>query len=307
MSKLSSLPKAERAAVIDETDRLFAERTGVKRRLDPAHDKVLVQKWLSICDEVIAKRGGGTATKTSTGSKNATGGVSAVVSGAVAAAIGGIGSIPTIAGAGLQTAYDLGSATVTDVPAWVKVARGQIGVKETSGKGITPQIIEYILTCDQNFEASGTKWADRNDWEAWVRKKQAAGVNIPMTKPSNLLKYFLDGEGRGANDEGFEWCAAFVNWCLRKAGINGANHAAVSQWRNWGGRLTEPRVGAIMLIPRGKSNYGHIAFVDREDGKWKMLGGNQAAPSGGPSNQVSRREYPSNVTALLWPHGVPKV
>jgi uncharacterized protein (TIGR02594 family) len=126
---------------------------------------------------------------------------------------------------------------------------------------------------------------------------------VPNRKPTNQIKCLLDGDGRGANDEGFYWCAAFVNWCLRSAVRQSRNHGLVSKWKTWGTRIEEPVQGAILIKKRGNDSWGHIAFVDQVNGQWKMLGGNQTS---GGRGTVTSAAYPSKsaLTALIWPQGV---
>src|SRR5687767_5469339 len=57
--KYQQLLPADRAMVNEETNRLFRDRTGVSRKLDPKVDHDLVDQWLRIRDEVMAAREAG--------------------------------------------------------------------------------------------------------------------------------------------------------------------------------------------------------------------------------------------------------
>ena len=289
--RFARLGKEERNKIIDQTDEVFARRTGITRRINPKTEEHLVRQWISIRDELMARPGRAPASRVSNGMMGkARQGISRIVEDVQMAASHAGNVVNTLA---------------TPVPRWIQIARTQLGQREFAGSSFNPRILQYILTCRENFETGNYSWADKkkNDWQAWVREKRASGLMIPNRKPTNQLKYLLDGEGRGANDEGFYWCAAFVNWCLRSAGQQSRNHGLVRRWKNWGTRIDEPVQGAILIKKRGKDSWGHIAFVDRVNGQWKMLGGNQTS---GNAGAVTSATYPSKsaLTALIWPKGV---
>lgn len=71
------------------------------------------------------------------------------------------------------------------------------------------------------------------------------------------------------------WCAAYVNWCLEKAGYAGTDSAWARSFANWGKKITTPRRGCIAVFKRGVSS-GHVAFFVSKSGTTiKTLGGNQ--------------------------------
>ena len=65
--RYSQLSAQQRADVDKEVDSRFYTRTGIARTLDPKKDKVLVNRWLRIRDEVMAQMAGKTGTGTSRG------------------------------------------------------------------------------------------------------------------------------------------------------------------------------------------------------------------------------------------------
>jgi uncharacterized protein (TIGR02594 family) len=145
-------------------------------------------------------------------------------------------------------------------PPWMRVALGEIDVRELPGRRHNPRILEYHRTTGLSAE----------------------------------------------NDE-TSWCSAFVNWCLRQAGIAGTDSAAARSWLNWGDPLEQPRRGAIAVLWRVKPQgwQGHVGFLDRIghiDGRghvW-LLGGNQG-------DRVSIASFP--LTRLLgyrWPPEIPR-
>src|SRR5262245_50962499 len=131
-------------------------------------------------------------------------------------------------------------------PKWIEIARGEIGQHEIAGKEHNPRIMEFIRTC----------------------------TNIQQTEAQ---RKYVEREG----EEGVEWCSAFVNWCLKQAGIAGTDNALAASWANWGTKLTAPRQGAIVCFSwTGTSHIDHVAFCDEVDGNFKCLGGNQSGYGG---------------------------
>lgn len=93
------------------------------------------------------------------------------------------------------------------------------------------------------------------------------------------------------------WCAAFVGWCLRQAGVAPTGSAAARSYLRWGVEIEEPRLGAIAVLTReGAPGSGHVGFVHKSKG-WELwlLGGNQG-------NAVTIRKYSrSRLISLRWP------
>lgn len=81
-----------------------------------------------------------------------------------------------------------------------------------------------------------------------------------------------------------EWCAAFVNAVLEVDGIPGS--ASVSDYPlmarsflTWGEHVEPEDIqrGDVVIFPRGDRGWqGHVGFyVETQDGRWVILGGNQ--------------------------------
>ena len=114
----------------------------------------------------------------------------------------------------------------------------------------------------------------------WVKialREMASGVAEfpdPAENP-RIVEYLescgITGPVEGKTGDEIPWCSAFVNWCLREAGIRGTNDARASSWKKWG-QLTEPRQGCIVVFP------GHVGlyFGDYNEQKISLLGGNQS-------------------------------
>jgi uncharacterized protein (TIGR02594 family) len=92
------------------------------------------------------------------------------------------------------------------------------------------------------------------------------------------------------------WCAAFVNWCIKKsAGSTATNSAASASFINWGTVVgtfdpqssslvlnIPPRLGDVVVFQDVLSggqldpNHGHVAFyVEHDSQRIMVLGGNQ--------------------------------
>jgi uncharacterized protein (TIGR02594 family) len=94
------------------------------------------------------------------------------------------------------------------------------------------------------------------------------------------------------------WCATFMNMVLAKAGYSGTNSDAAKSFAQYGRRVSEPRVGAIAVLTRGK-NGGHVGVVSGIDNQ-----GNPIIISGNHGKRVGEAIYPrSRVIAYVMPSG----
>jgi uncharacterized protein (TIGR02594 family) len=113
-----------------------------------------------------------------------------------------------------------------------------------------------------------------------------------------ILEY-LAHVGLSGPDEK-SWCAAFLNWCLGKAGFQGANSGMASDWFGWG-RAVAPTYGAIVLFqPLAAGASGHVGLLHALDQKnvWCLSGNSQ--------NQVRIAAYPKSklihTAPYRWPY-----
>lgn len=91
------------------------------------------------------------------------------------------------------------------------------------------------------------------------------------------------------------WCSAFVNAMIEAAGLEGTSSAMARSWLGWG-LPCPPRVGAVVVFPRGDPPSGHVAFVDGVRGALiEALGGNQ----GNSVSVVERRV--DEALGFRWP------
>ena len=87
------------------------------------------------------------------------------------------------------------------------------------------------------------------------------------------------------------WCSAFVNWCMKQAGIEGTKSALARSWQGWGEHINEPYIGCIVVFRR-EVVFGHVAFYLEETATHiKVLGGNQQNPET-KIFEVSEKSYP---------------
>lgn len=102
--------------------------------------------------------------------------------------------------------------------------------------------------------------------------------------------------GTNPTDRSRLWCATFMNMILAKAGYSGTNSDAARSFAQYGRRVSEPRVGAIAVLTRGK-NGGHVGVVSGIDAN-----GNPIIISGNHGRKVGEAIYPrSRVIAYVMP------
>jgi len=124
-----------------------------------------------------------------------------------------------------------------------------------------------------------------------------------------ILEYHASTTLKAKEDE-IPWCAAFVNWCLVKAGCKTTNSAAAISFATLGERLTSPKEGCVVVIRQrksgqdqatGSSSGNHVAFFQKiADNRIYLLGGNQ-------SDQVKVSSFglsSYDVVAYRWPEEI---
>lgn len=92
------------------------------------------------------------------------------------------------------------------------------------------------------------------------------------------------------------WCATFMNLVLAKVGYAGTNSDAAKSFAQYGHRVSEPEIGAIAVLTRGK-NGGHVGVVSGID-----KDGNPIIISGNHGRRVGEAVYSrSRVIAYVVP------
>lgn len=94
------------------------------------------------------------------------------------------------------------------------------------------------------------------------------------------------------------WCATFMNMVLAKVGYSGTNSDAAKSFAQYGRRISQPQVGAIAVLTRGRTG-GHVGVVSGVDSQ-----GNPIIISGNHGKRVGEATYPSSrVIAYVMPSG----
>ena len=116
----------------------------------------------------------------------------------------------------------------------------------------------------------------------------------PADNP-RVVTYHAETTLRASDDE-VSWCSSFANWCMKQAEIRGTRSAAARSWLSWG-VLTEPRLGAVVVLKRGTQSWqGHVTFLLEQEGdRLICLGGNQG-------NAVKVSAYSArDLLGMRWP------
>lgn len=93
----------------------------------------------------------------------------------------------------------------------------------------------------------------------------------------DVMKYFADFPHVTTDET--SWCAAYVYWCIKEAGITPRKSLVARDWLNWGVPVQEPELGDIVIFSRGDPDgwQGHVAiFIRRHGNVIYCLGGNQS-------------------------------
>lgn len=103
-----------------------------------------------------------------------------------------------------------------------------------------------------------------------------------------VLKYYKEiGQG-WVHDDDVAWCAAFVGYCLEKAGIQSIRLLNARSYLKWSVPTPDPKQGDVVVFWRisSTSSFGHVAFFLRKQGNYVwVFGGNQ-------SDSVKAERYP---------------
>lgn len=132
-------------------------------------------------------------------------------------------------------------------------------------------------------------------YETALRELAASVAEHGGAANPRILEYLAtcnDLEEGEAELDSTPWCSAFVNWCLRQAGMAGTDSGWARSWAEWGEPIDPPRPGSVTVWARGRTApdepvvTGHVAFFVEDLGdSLLVLGGNQ-------SDSVSLKAYP---------------
>lgn len=91
-----------------------------------------------------------------------------------------------------------------------------------------------------------------------------------------IVDYLASAKGEKLGDQ-IPWCAGYVGWCLKQAGLPNSGSLMARSYLTYGTALKEPRFGCIAVYTRGNPPAGHVGFwVGEKDGKDIIRGGNQS-------------------------------
>jgi len=105
------------------------------------------------------------------------------------------------------------------------------------------------------------------------------------SEPSGLVSEARKYMGTNPTDRKRLWCATFMNMVLAKAGYDGTHSDAAKSFAYYGRRVSEPRVGAIAVLSRGRRG-GHVGVVSGIDSH-----GNPIIISGNHNKRVGEAVY----------------
>lgn len=138
-------------------------------------------------------------------------------------------------------------------------------------------------------------WYDIAEAEIGQAEIEGAGSN------PRIAEYFAGAGHPEVKDDATPWCAAYVGWALREAGIEPSGSLAARSYLRWGKPLELPRKGCIVVLKRGNDpKAGHVGFfAGMAMDKVMILGGNQG-------DKVSIQAFPeSMVLGYRWPEEAP--
>lgn len=104
-----------------------------------------------------------------------------------------------------------------------------------------------------------------------------AGIVGEKDNPE-VVKYFTETGYKFIDEDETPWCAAFLNWVLRKCNIKTPNKLNARSFLDVGREVTSPVLGDIVILWRIAKDgpYGHCGlFINRIGNIIYILGGNQ--------------------------------
>ncbi len=138
------------------------------------------------------------------------------------------------------------------------------------GKITTSSVSKLVLNGDSGKSAEAARSGETNPLLEALRWKGANAAQVGV--PAEL------------------WCADFMNFILKQTGEKGTGSRAARSFLKYGKPLDGPRVGAIVVFTRGKSELtGHVGIVRGTDGD-----GNPIVISGNHGKKVAESVYPKH-------------
>lgn len=110
--------------------------------------------------------------------------------------------------------------------------------------------------------------------DAYGTKAIAGATHAP-----EIVKYFAEIGHSWVRDDETAWCAAFVNWCLKKAGLAQTGKLNARSFLTYGTPTKTPEVGDLVVLWRIRKDgpFGHVGFyIKQTHDRVYVLGGNQS-------------------------------
>ena len=149
------------------------------------------------------------------------------------------------------------------------------------------RVIEIAISAGIVPKPSAMPWMD-------IAKRELGQEEVTGGENPRIIEYHSSCTLKAQEDE-IPWCSAFVNWCLKQAGLKNNKSAWARSFENYGQKLDTPKIGCIVVFDWGDGS-GHVGFVTGWTGTTvTVLGGNQSDSV--CSATFSRRQ----VSAWRWP------
>lgn len=188
--------------------------------------------------------------------------------------------------------------------------------------GLTLQFLN--LYSQFNPMASGNRWMSIAMKENGKIIREAKGDEhnpeilkyfdyFPLDKKGRLTATDINGDkavvysSKTDRKDETAWCAAFVHWVLKKAGVPAVASTNAKTWSQYGYYLPKsaPMYGAIVTVNRNGGSGAHVAlFVEKVNDTYYLLGGNQRG-RGPKSDKICIQGFSgSGISSIRWPYHI---
>ena len=107
---------------------------------------------------------------------------------------------------------------------------------------------------------------------SWIQKALEF-YGLDEAEDEEILTAFL-GFNPNEKTGGDSWCTGFVNKVFEAVGIKGTGSLSSQSFIGWGQEC--PLIEFALVVFKNKhTGGGHVGFVRKVEGVWKLLGGNQ--------------------------------
>lgn len=114
-------------------------------------------------------------------------------------------------------------------------------------------------------------------WEIALLEYDTSEIAGMQDNPK-ILSYAKEIGAEWVSNDETPWCAIFMQWCFKKAGLPFSYNANAKYFLNYGAHTDTPELGDIAILWRNNplASTGHVGFVIKENEStvW-LLGGNQ--------------------------------